>query len=133
MKKTILMALAALCGLPGLAQTEFRSMTCDEAVAAARAEGKMVFMDFYTDWCGPCKEISPIIKRLAKKYRNEIVVYKVDVDAEKELAAMFGIRSIPTLVFLPMKGNPFQSVGMMPDTERHLESLITDSLLRVKK
>ena len=94
---------------------------------------KPAIIDFYADWCGPCKEISPIIKRLAKKYRNEIVVYKVDVDVEKELTAMFGIRSIPTLVFLPMEGNPFQSVGKMSQTEQHLESLITDSLLHIKK
>ncbi len=96
-------------------------------------EGKKpAIIDFYADWCGPCKKISPIVSKLAKKYQEKIVVYKVNVDTEKELAAMFGIRSIPTLVYLPMKGKPFQSVGVMPDTENHLENLITDSLL-VKK
>ena len=72
------------------------------------------------------------MSKLAKKYQGKIVVYKVNVDTEKELAAMFGIRSIPTLVYLPMQGKPFQSVGVMPDTENHLEKLITDSLLVTK-
>lgn len=96
-------------------------------------EGKKpAIIDFYADWCGPCKKISPIVSKLAKKYQGKIVVYKVNVDTEKELAAMFGIRSIPTLVYLPMQGKPFQSVGVMPDTENHLEKLITDSLLVTK-
>lgn len=96
-------------------------------------EGKKpAIIDFYADWCGPCKKISPIVSRLAKKYQDKIVVYKVDVDTEKELAAMFGIRNIPTLIYLPMQGKPFQSVGIAPDTENHLEKLITDSLLLKK-
>ena len=104
MKKTILMALAALCGLPGLAQTEFRSMTCDEAVAAARAEGKMVFMDFYTDWCGPCKimmrDVFP--QKSVGDYMNaRFVCIKVNAEKEgKDLARLYNVKAYPTFVVI---------------------------------
>lgn len=73
MKKQILTALAALLALPGLAQTNFRSITFDEALAAAKAENKMVFIDFYTDWCGPCKAMARDVfpQKAVGDYMNE--------------------------------------------------------------
>lgn len=94
---------------------------------------KPAIIDFYADWCAPCKKISPILARLAKKYQDKIIVYKVDVEVQKEMAAMFGVKKLPTLVYIPMKGKPFQRVGLMPNAEINLEKLITDSLLVVKK
>lgn len=70
-----------------------------------------VIIDFYADWCGPCRQIAPILKELAKDYEGKIRVYKVNVDKEKELTATFGIQSLPTVVFIPMKGEPQTMVG----------------------
>ena len=75
---------------------------------------KPCIVDFYTDWCGPCKQIAPILKDLAMVYKNDIVIYKVNVDKEKELAAAFGIQSIPSLLFIPMKEKPQMVKGAMP-------------------
>ena len=70
-------------------------------------------VDFYADWCGPCKKISPILKELAGEYKNDIIIYKINVDNEKELAAAFGIQSIPTLLFIPAKGKPQLAQGAL--------------------
>lgn len=75
---------------------------------------KPCIVDFYADWCGPCKQIAPVLKDLAATYKDDIVVYKVDVDKEKELASAFGIQSIPTLLFVPAKGKPQIVNGAMP-------------------
>jgi thioredoxin len=74
-------------------------------------------VDFYADWCGPCKKVSPILKELAAIYKDEIVIYKVDVDTESELAATFGIQSIPTLLFIPKEGEPQIAQGALPREE----------------
>lgn len=68
-------------------------------------------IDFYADWCGPCRQIAPIIKELATEYKGKINVYKVNVDKEKELAAALGIESLPTVLFIPMKGQPQPMIG----------------------
>ena len=67
---------------------------------------KPAIIDFYADWCGPCKKVSPILKELAAQYKDDIVIYKINVDNEKELATAFGIQSIPTLLFIPKTGKP---------------------------
>ncbi|MCD8091748.1 MAG: thioredoxin domain-containing protein [Bacteroides sp.] len=67
---------------------------------------KPAIIDLYADWCGPCRLTSPIMKDLAKEYAGKIVIYKVNVDKEKELAALFNATSIPLFVFIPMKGEP---------------------------
>lgn len=67
---------------------------------------KPAIIDLYADWCGPCKQIAPIMKDLAKEYDGKIVIYKVNVDKQKELAALFNATSIPLLVFIPMNGEP---------------------------
>ena len=67
---------------------------------------KPAIIDLYADWCGPCRMVAPIMKELAKEYADKIVVYKVNVDKEKELAALFNATSIPLFVFIPMQGEP---------------------------
>jgi len=75
---------------------------------------KPAIIDFYASWCGPCKMIAPVLEELAAEYDGEIYIYKIDTEAEQELAAAFGIRSIPTLLFVPMKGDPQVARGAMP-------------------
>jgi len=75
---------------------------------------KPAIIDFYASWCGPCKMIAPILEELAEEFENDIYVYKVDTEQEQELAAAFGIRSIPTLLFVPMEGQPQMTQGAMP-------------------
>lgn len=75
---------------------------------------KPCIVDFYADWCGPCKQVAPILKELAAKYKDEIVIYKVNVDNEKELASAFGIQSIPTFLFIPKNGKPQLAQGALP-------------------
>ena len=72
---------------------------------------KPALIDFYASWCGPCKALSPMLDELAKEYAGKIDIYKVNVDDEQELASLFRIRSVPTLVFAPMKGDPHITAG----------------------
>ena len=74
---------------------------------------KPCIIDFYADWCGPCKKVSPILKELAAQYKDDIVIYKINVDNEKELATAFGIQSIPTLLFIPKTGKPQIAQGAL--------------------
>lgn len=67
---------------------------------------KPAIIDLYADWCGPCRQTAPIMKELAKEYAGKIIIYKVNVDKQKELAALFNATSIPLFVFIPMKGDP---------------------------
>ena len=67
---------------------------------------KPAIIDLYADWCGPCRAVAPIMKELAKEYSDKITIYKVNVDKEKELAALFNATSIPLFVFIPMNGEP---------------------------
>ena len=83
-------------------------------------------VDFYADWCGPCRQLSPVLDELAKEYSGKLTIYKVNVDNERGLATFFGIRSIPTLLFIPMKGKPQRSLGALSKTE--LKGIIKDVL-----
>jgi thioredoxin len=74
---------------------------------------KPAIIDFYADWCGPCRMVAPILEELAKEYDGKIYIYKVDTEAEAELAALFGIRSIPSLLFIPMNAEPQMAQGAM--------------------
>lgn len=78
---------------------------------------KPCIIDFYADWCGPCKKVSPILTELAGVYKDDIVIYKINVDKEKELAATFGIQSIPTFLFIPAEGVPQVAMGALPREE----------------
>ena len=71
-------------------------------------------IDFYATWCGPCKQTAPIVEKLAVDYAGRIDVYKVDVDQQQELAAFFGVQSIPTILFIPKEGTPQRVSGAMP-------------------
>ena len=71
-------------------------------------------IDFYADWCGPCKVVAPVLEELAEEYKGKIDIYKVDTEKEQELAAMFGIRSIPSLLFCPADGKPQMAMGALP-------------------
>jgi thioredoxin 1 len=78
-------------------------------------EGSVPCMiDFYADWCGPCKMVAPVLEELQKEYGEKLVIYKVDTEQEQELAGMFGIQSIPSLLFVPVDGQPQMAMGALP-------------------
>lgn len=87
-------------------------------------------IDFYADWCGPCKSLAPILEVLGEEYKGKVNIYKVDTEAEQELSGAFGIRSIPSMLFVPMEGQPQMAQGALPKQE--LERIISEVLL-VKK
>jgi thioredoxin len=75
---------------------------------------KPAIIDFYADWCGPCRQLSPLVEELAREYEGKIVVYKVDTDKESVLAQSLGITGLPTLLFIPANGKPQMAVGALP-------------------
>ncbi len=70
-------------------------------------------IDFYADWCGPCKMVAPILEKLSAEYEGKLLIYKVDTDKEQELAGAFGIQSIPSLLFIPQQGEPQMARGAL--------------------
>lgn len=86
-----------------------------ETSTAWKFEGdKPCIIDFYADWCGPCKMVAPILEELSKEYEGKVDIYKVDTEEEQELAAVFGIRSIPSILFIPKNGQPQMAMGALP-------------------
>jgi thioredoxin 1 len=71
-------------------------------------------IDFYADWCGPCKMVAPILEELAVEYKDKINIYKINTEEEMELSSAFGIRSIPSILFIPKDGQPQMAVGALP-------------------
>jgi len=90
-------------------------------------------VDFYADWCGPCRTASPILEELAEKYKGQIVVYKINTDQEKELANAFRIQSIPAFLWVPKDGKPTMSAGIASskeETRAMFEKMIKEVLLK---
>lgn len=78
-------------------------------------DGKIpVLIDFYATWCGPCKRVAPILEELQKEYKGKLIIYKVNVDKEKELSGVFAVQSMPTFLFIPTKGKPTMAKGALP-------------------
>jgi thioredoxin 1 len=71
-------------------------------------------IDFYADWCGPCKIVAPILEDLSKEYQDKVDIYKVNTEEEREISSMFGIQSIPSLLFVPLNGQPQMAMGALP-------------------
>jgi thioredoxin len=84
-------------------------------------------IDFYADWCGPCRMVAPVLEELASEYAGKLVIYKVDTEAEMELSALFGIQSIPTFLFIPMEGLPMIQPGAFP--KNVFKQIIEEKLL----
>lgn len=87
---------------------------------------KPAIIDFYADWCGPCKMIAPILEELSVE-KPEVIIYKVDTEVEQELSAIFQIRSIPSMLFIPMEGQPMMQAGALPKSA--LENIIDNELV----
>jgi thioredoxin 1 len=77
---------------------------------------KPCIIDFYADWCGPCRMVGPVLEGLSKEFEGKVDIFKIDTDKEQELAGLFGISSIPSILFVPLNGEPQMSTGAMPKT-----------------
>ena len=84
-------------------------------------------IDFYADWCGPCRMVAPLLQELSDEYEGELVIYKVNTEREQELSAVFGISSIPTFLFIPVDGDPMMQPGVLP--KKYFEKIIKEQLL----
>lgn len=90
-------------------------------------EGKVpAIIDFYADWCGPCKMVAPILEELQSEYGDKLTIFKVNTDEQQELSAVFGIQSIPSLLFIPVEGMPQMATGALP--KNTFKSAIADVL-----
>ncbi len=102
-----------------LTTEDFKKKVFDfEANQAWKFEGELpAIVDFYADWCGPCKMVSPILDAIGEEYVGKVNVYKVNTDEEQALSAAFGIQSIPSLLFIPKSGDPRMSMGALPKAQ----------------
>lgn len=111
-----------------LTKETFKSKVFDfETNKEWKFEGdKPCIIDFYADWCGPCKVVAPVLEELSKEYEGKVDIYKVDTEAETELSQIFGIRSIPSILFVPKDAQPQMAAGALP--KNALEKAIEDVL-----
>jgi thioredoxin len=102
-----------------LNKESFKSKVFDwEKSKEWKYEGALpAIVDFYAQWCGPCKMLGPVLEELATEYAGKLEVYKVDIDAEPELAGLFDVQSVPTLLFIPPEGQPAMAMGALPKKE----------------
>lgn len=89
---------------------------------------KPAIIDFYADWCGPCKAVAPVLEELSETYKGQLDIYKLDTDKEQELSALFGIQSIPTFLFIPVEGSPMMQKGAIP--KNAFQQVIEERLLQ---
>ena len=92
---------------------------------------KPAIIDFYADWCGPCKMVAPVLEELSEDFEKDIIIYKVDTEKEMELSSVFGIQSIPTFLFIPMEGRPMMQPGALP--KKVFKQVIEEELLVTKE
>ena len=92
-------------------------------------KGKLpAVIDFYADWCGPCRRVAPIMEKFAEEYDGKLLVYKVNVDQDKKLASAFQIRSIPVVLLIPIEGQPIKQVGAMSESD--YRKIVEEQLLK---
>ena len=120
-------------GTSHLTKTEFLSKVANFEANSTEwkyLSDKPCIIDFYASWCGPCKVVAPILEDLSNEYDGQIYIYKVDTEAEQELAAAFGIRSIPSILFCPIGESPQMAQGALP--KEAFKKAIKDVLLKNK-
>lgn len=113
-----------------LSMSDFKEKIFDfETAESWKYKGDQpAIIDFYADWCGPCKAVAPVLEDLSTEYEGKVTIYKIDTDAEAELSGMFGIQSIPTFLFIPMEGTPMMQKGALPKSA--FKQVIEEKLLQ---
>ncbi len=91
---------------------------------------KPAIIDFYADWCGPCKIASPILEEISNEYAGKVKVYKIDTDVERELAQVFGIKGIPAFLYIPMEGKPVMTSGVAR-TKEDTKKMFTENVEKI--
>lgn len=138
MRRMILIAFLSLVVFAGLRADDVRYLTTaqfSERVFDYKNNKDWKFkgdkpcvIDFYTTWCGPCKRLAPIMEELSQTYCDQVVFYKVDTERERELAYLFGINSIPQVLYIPMEGKPMLLQGLYP--KENIVQIIDEFLLK---
>lgn len=145
MRKTILIVMAVIAFSIGATaqekkeESKIKHLTYKEFVkqvwdfekdpSTFTYKGKLpAVIDFYADWCGPCRRVAPIMEKMAEEYDGKLMVYKVNVDQERQLASVFQVKSIPMVLFIPMEGQPMMQVGALP--EEGYRQVIEEQLIK---
>jgi len=145
MKKTILIAIAILAfGFAANAQekkeeSKVKHLTYSEFLKKVwdfeKNPNTFIYkgelpavVDFYADWCGPCRRVAPVMEKLAEEYDGKLLVYKVNTDQERGLSAAFQVKSIPMVLFIPLEGQPMMQVGALP--EEGYRKVVTEQLIK---
>jgi thioredoxin 1 len=114
--------------MENLTKETFKSKVFDfESNQEWKFEGdKPCIIDFYADWCAPCRMVAPVLDELSKEYAGKVDIYKIDTEAEQELSAIFGIRSIPSILFVPLNAQPQMAAGALPKAafEKAIEEVL---------